>query len=449
MKLSTKIILPIIIISALLILLAGCFGVPPDDESPGYTPGAISGTIARPEVCCGEPSESSLVGDAIDPNVCDDLDLCDPAYMANWYAWANVEVTLTTWVDCTEVEIASTITDENGDYLFSDVPPGRNYIITAICPEEIDFKVKDVAEEVVEGATYDAGISDAESTVLALCLEGLGEICLDSDALDLDNFRNHFKYNKVACEVCEKLAECLYAMPVWVCEITELCPGYVGGDDDGDDDDVCEDPTVNAGGPYTDDEVCPPGADSTINFNGTASGTGTLKYDWDFGDGTGALDAGATPSHEYLNPFTGSPYTVTLTVTDDCGSTTNTATVTITECINDAPVIDNLPPTTTQEVDIWQTYTYDVDATDPNGDTLIYSLTVNPNGMVIDPSTGVITWTCANCDGLVCADRSEVKSEVNRCHKLCDIPVTVKVTSGGCCGPLFDVESFTVEVWQP
>ena len=40
MKLSTKIFLPIILISALLILLAGCFAVP-TDESPGYTPETI------------------------------------------------------------------------------------------------------------------------------------------------------------------------------------------------------------------------------------------------------------------------------------------------------------------------------------------------------------------------------------------------------------------------
>ncbi len=132
------------------------------------------------------------------------------------------------------------MTDENGEYLFENIPAGKNYITTAICPEEIDFKVKDVAEEVVEGAIYDAGISDAESTVLALCLEGLGEICLDSDILDLNDFRNHFKYEKVICEVCDKLAECLYAIPVWVCEITELCSSFVstGGDDDDDDDPV-------------------------------------------------------------------------------------------------------------------------------------------------------------------------------------------------------------------
>jgi len=327
MKLSFKTILPIILISALLILLAGC--VLPD-ESPGYTPGAISGTIARPEVCCGEPSESSLVGNAISPNICDVLTLCDPQNTADWYAWANVEVTLTTWVDCEEVELASTITDENGDYLFSNVPAGKNYIITAICPEEIDFKVKDVAEEVVAGETYDAGIADAESTVLALCLEGLGEICLDSDVLDLDDFRDHFKYNKVICEVCDKLAECLYAMPVWVCEITELCPGYTStgdDDDDDDDDDVCPDPTANAG-PDQSEEVCP-AATALIDFNGSGTGTGTLSYSWNFDNGEPTNDSAEQSPQDVA--FGVGTYDVTLTVTDDCGSTTDTMTVTITE----------------------------------------------------------------------------------------------------------------------
>jgi len=444
MKLSFKTILPIILISALLILLAGC--VLPD-ESPGYTPGAISGTIARPEVCCGEPSESSLVGNAISPNICDVLTLCDPQNTADWYAWANVEVTLTTWVDCEEVELASTITDENGDYLFSNVPAGKNYIITAICPEEIDFKVKDVAEEVVAGETYDAGIADAESTVLALCLEGLGEICLDSDVLDLDDFRDHFKYNKVICEVCDKLAECLYAMPVWVCEITELCPGYTStGDDDGDDDDddACPDPTANAG-PDQSEEVCP-GADALVDLVGSGTGTGPLSYSWDYGDGGSTEDSTEQSPQDVPFGAAGSPYTVTLTVKDVCGSKTDTATVTITECINTAPVIDNLPAID-QKVDKDQTYTYDVDATDIDEDTLTYSLTTKPNGMTIDSLTGEITWPGANCPGTT--ELGLVLTKGDRCRKLCDIPVTVRVTDDGCCGPLFDEESFIVEVWLP
>ena len=38
------------------------------------------------------------------------------------------------------------------------------------------------------------------------------------------------------------------------------------------------------------------------------------------------------------------------------------------------------------------TYTYDVEATDPDDDTLTYSLDTAPNGMTIDPATGLISW---------------------------------------------------------
>jgi len=41
MKLSFKNILPILLISTLLILFAGC-GITPSDEQPGYTPGTIT-----------------------------------------------------------------------------------------------------------------------------------------------------------------------------------------------------------------------------------------------------------------------------------------------------------------------------------------------------------------------------------------------------------------------
>jgi len=57
---------------------------------------------------------------------------------------------------------------------------------------------------------------------------------------------------------------------------------------------------------------------------------------------------------------------------------------------NSSPVIESDPVTTAKEGAI---YTYDVEATDPNEDTLTYSLTVNPTGMTINSTTGVITWT--------------------------------------------------------
>jgi len=57
---------------------------------------------------------------------------------------------------------------------------------------------------------------------------------------------------------------------------------------------------------------------------------------------------------------------------------------------NIPPVIESEPVTTAKEGAV---YTYDVEATDPNEDTLTYSLTVNPTGMTINSTTGVISWT--------------------------------------------------------
>ena len=57
---------------------------------------------------------------------------------------------------------------------------------------------------------------------------------------------------------------------------------------------------------------------------------------------------------------------------------------------NSSPVIESTPITTAKE---GAAYTYGVEATDPNGDTLTYSLTTSPTGMTINSNTGVISWT--------------------------------------------------------
>ncbi len=57
---------------------------------------------------------------------------------------------------------------------------------------------------------------------------------------------------------------------------------------------------------------------------------------------------------------------------------------------NSSPVIESDPITTAKEGAV---YTYDVEATDPNGDTLTYSLTASPTGMTINSTTGAISWT--------------------------------------------------------
>ncbi len=63
--------------------------------------------------------------------------------------------------------------------------------------------------------------------------------------------------------------------------------------------------------------------------------------------------------------------------------------------VNTAPVINTAPPLVGA---LSKPYSYDVNATDADGDTLTYSLVGNlvtpvPFGMTIDPTTGVISWT--------------------------------------------------------
>lgn len=68
-----------------------------------------------------------------------------------------------------------------------------------------------------------------------------------------------------------------------------------------------------------DEEVCVTTAFSPTDFSCHAN-----EYLWDFGDGTTSTDP--NPSHEYATPGT---YTVTQTVSNDCGSDMSTRTVTV------------------------------------------------------------------------------------------------------------------------
>jgi len=57
---------------------------------------------------------------------------------------------------------------------------------------------------------------------------------------------------------------------------------------------------------------------------------------------------------------------------------------------NSSPVIESTPITTAKEGAL---YTYEVEATDPEGDELTFTLLSHPDGMMINSSTGVISWT--------------------------------------------------------
>ena len=85
---------------------------------------------------------------------------------------------------------------------------------------------------------------------------------------------------------------------------------------------------------------------------------------------------------------------------------------------NHAPTITSAPATLAT---VGVLYTYDVNATDPDGDTLTYSLTTSPDGMIINSTTGVISWT---------PNSSQIG----------DNYVTVEVSDG----ELSDAQSFTI-----
>ena len=61
--------------------------------------------------------------------------------------------------------------------------------------------------------------------------------------------------------------------------------------------------------------------------------------------------------------------------------------------LNSAPLIISEPITTATED---QLYLYQVEASDPNGDTLTYSFTIKPEGMNINGESGLISWTPTN-----------------------------------------------------
>ncbi len=81
----------------------------------------------------------------------------------------------------------------------------------------------------------------------------------------------------------------------------------------------------------------------------------------------------------------------TYTISDREGQT-DTAVVNVTvEPLNDRPVITSTPITTAM---LKVMYTYDVNAIDPDAeDKLTFSLTSKPEGMTINPYTGLIQWT--------------------------------------------------------
>lgn len=64
--------------------------------------------------------------------------------------------------------------------------------------------------------------------------------------------------------------------------------------------------------------------DLALTFDNQSTGTGSLGYSWDFGDGNTSIDA--APTHTF---DTAGTYVICLTATDECGSVSSCDTVTV------------------------------------------------------------------------------------------------------------------------
>jgi len=81
---------------------------------------------------------------------------------------------------------------------------------------------------------------------------------------------------------------------------------------------------------------------------------------------------------------------VTVIVTNGIGLSDSEDYNIVVSPANQAPVITTIPDAT---IALGKTFTYPVEAADPDGNDLTYSLIDNPTTMTINPTTGAITWT--------------------------------------------------------
>jgi len=117
--------------------------------------------------------------------------------------------------------------------------------------------------------------------------------------------------------------------------------------------------------------------DTTITCYTTDQDGDTLTYSWTKNEGT-INGNGSTIT--WIAPDVAGTYTITCTVSDGELIDVEVILIVVTEPepINHPPVITS---TAITSVTAEQTYSYNVEATDPDGDILTYSLIIKPTGM--------------------------------------------------------------------
>jgi len=456
MKLSFRTILPIILISALLILLNGC--IPTTTPTPGATTGGtITGIFETPEACC----------------------IANRDHTEGWVPLVNATVSVIDSKDVTH----TTKTDSDGKYWLTDVAPGIYYVITACCEcEDGEGVYKDVVEEELkEGDTYDAGIADCESSALGLMVDYLlsGDVFVGEDCNDYCNCFDEesqiyallvttgVKLRVAAVNLQNPITEPLekiranadfQGFVVELCDLLEACcvePGVTLVPPPGP---PPTDPCVGHSAPEI-TTLLPLQATAGQEYTGTVSAT-------DVDNDALTFSLTLHPTGMSIHPDTGKitwtpgceqiceclqlaemgrteepnggciPNIVTVKVTDACHSAEKTFCIEVT---NNEPVLDLKD----KEVTAPDTFIYDVsaDASDAEGDILNYYLVAPPAGMTIGLTTGVITWAVV-CDDADCTSNTFAAAIVPCIPK--DYLIEVKVTDA--CHPDGVVDTFTLTV---
>lgn len=131
----------------------------------------------------------------------------------------------------------------------------------------------------------------------------------------------------------------------------------------------------------------------------------TLSFDVTASDGDGdplTYTVNNLPSGAGFNTITGAfswtpalnqsgSYSVTFTVTDGSDTDTETINITVTDvAVNQAPILTSIG---NKGVDEGDTQYIPINATDPNGDSLVYSASNLPSGAIFDDASRMFTWS--------------------------------------------------------
>ncbi|MEZ5336394.1 MAG: putative Ig domain-containing protein [Methanolobus sp.] len=131
------------------------------------------------------------------------------------------------------------------------------------------------------------------------------------------------------------------------------------------------------------------GATLSFTVSATDDNDDTITYSASGLPGGATLDSSSgafrwTPAYD-----TADSYSVTFTATANGLSDSETITITVTH-VDRAPVLDSIG---NKEVDENTLLTFNISATDPDGDLITYSASNLPEGSTFTPSTGVFSWT--------------------------------------------------------